>query len=165
MSFEMAFVFAVLGIALFLFVTERYPIDQVAGAIPVVLLIGGVLSAEEALAGLSSPATVTVAAMLVLGLGLAKTGAVEEIGRWARTAPLGSPMTRLLLLCVVVSVVQSPAGDAVQATPRVVQPPDGGRAAEIRRFPDKGLIETLPTRRSSWPLASMIPGLLTGASR
>ncbi len=30
MSFEMAFVFAVLGIAFFLFVTERYPIDQVA---------------------------------------------------------------------------------------------------------------------------------------
>lgn len=69
MSFEMAFVFAVL-------------------AIPVVLLLAGVLNAEEALAGFSSPATVTVAAMLVLGLGLAKTGAVEEIGRWARTAPL-----------------------------------------------------------------------------
>lgn len=105
MSFEMALVFAVLGIALFLFVTERYPIDQVAVAIPVVLLIGGVLTAEEALAGLSSPATVTVAAMLVLGLGLAKTGAVEEIGRWARTAPLGGPMTRLLLLSVVVAAV------------------------------------------------------------
>jgi di/tricarboxylate transporter len=86
MSFEMAFVFAVL-------------------AIPVVLLLAGVLNAEEALAGFTSPATVTVAAMLVLGLGLAKTGAVEEIGRWARTAPLGTPMTRLLLLCVVVAAL------------------------------------------------------------
>jgi len=101
----MAFVFTVLVIALFLFATERYPIDQVAIAIPVVLLLGGVLTADEALAGLSSPATVTVAAMLVLGLGLVKTGAVGEIGRWARTAPLGSPMTRLLLLCVVVAGV------------------------------------------------------------
>lgn len=105
MSFEMAFVIAVLVIAFFLFVTERYPIDQVALAIPVVLLLAGVLNAEEALAGFSSPATVTVAAMLVLGLGLAKTGAVEEIGRWARTAPLGTPMTRLLLLCVGVAAL------------------------------------------------------------
>ena len=47
MSFEMAFVFAILGIAFFLLVTERYPIDQVALAIPVVLLLAGVLNAEE----------------------------------------------------------------------------------------------------------------------
>ncbi len=73
MSYAIAFVFAILGIAFFLLVTERYPIDQVALAIPVVLLLAGVLNAEEALAGFSSPATVTVAAMLVLGLGLAKT--------------------------------------------------------------------------------------------
>ncbi len=49
MSFEMAFVFAVL-VAFFLFVTERYPIDQVALAISRwSILLGGVLNAEEAL--------------------------------------------------------------------------------------------------------------------
>ncbi len=105
MSFSIALVFAVLAVALLLFVTERYSIDQVAVAIPVVLLVTGVISAEDALAGLSSPATVTVAAMLILGLGLVKTGAVRGISRWARTARLGGPMLRLFVLCVVVTAV------------------------------------------------------------
>lgn len=105
MSLEIAFVFVVLGVALWLFISERYPVDQVAVAIPVVLLVGGVLTPEEAVSGLSSPATVTVAAMLILGLGLVKTGAVATLGRWARTAPLGGPTSRLLVLCLVVAAV------------------------------------------------------------
>jgi di/tricarboxylate transporter len=88
-----------------MFITERYRVDQVAIAIPVVLLVGGVLTAEQAVSGLSSPATVTVAAMLIIGLGLVKTGAVAILGQWARTAPLGGPTLRLLILCLVVGAV------------------------------------------------------------
>jgi di/tricarboxylate transporter len=105
MTWEMGFVFVVIVVALVLFVTGRYPIDQVAIAIPVVLLVGGVLSPAQAVSGFSNPATVTVAAMLILGLGLVKTGAVAVLARWAFTAPLGSPRTRLMLLCVLVAGV------------------------------------------------------------
>lgn len=105
MTFEIGFVFAVVAATFLLFLSERYRMDQVAIAVPVVLLAAGLIEAEHAVAGLSSPATVTVAAMLVLGLGLTKTGAVEELSRWALRAPLGGPTTRLLALCLVVAGV------------------------------------------------------------
>jgi len=105
MTWEIGFVFAVVMIALVLFMAERYSIDQVAIAIPVVLLLAGIISAQDAVSGLSNPATVTIGCMLILGLGLTKTGAVAAIGRWARAAPLGGPRRRLLALCLVVAVV------------------------------------------------------------
>jgi di/tricarboxylate transporter len=105
MTWEIGFVFVVIAVALVLFVTERYPIDQVALAIPVVLLIGGVISPAEAVSGFSNTATITVAAMMVLGLGLMKTGVVAAVARWALSARLGPPGVRMAILCLVVAVV------------------------------------------------------------
>lgn len=105
MSGEILVVFTVIVGALILFITERFPIDQVALTIPVVLLLLGILSPLQAVSGFSSEATVTVAAMLVLSLGLAKTGAVAAVGRWAETAPLGGPRLRLLVLCLIAAGV------------------------------------------------------------
>jgi di/tricarboxylate transporter len=105
MTWQIAFVLAVIVLTLLLFVTERFRVDQVAITIPVVLLLGGAISPAQAVSGFSDTATITVAAMLVLGLGLTKTGAVAAIARWAYTAPLGSPQTRLIALCSVVAVV------------------------------------------------------------
>lgn len=107
MSWEIAFVFATVLVALVLFISERYPIDQVALAIPVVLLLAGILTPGEAISGLSHEATVTVAAMLVLSLGLMKTGAVAEIGRWAQTGPLGGPYARLVVLSAIVAIISA----------------------------------------------------------
>jgi len=101
----MVFVFGLMAIALLLFASERMRLDQVGMFVPVCLLLSGVLTPEQAVSGLSSPATVTVAAMLVLGMGLRKTGVVAEIGTWARTARLGPPVMRLFILCVVVAVL------------------------------------------------------------
>jgi len=105
MTLEILVVYGVIVLALVLFVAERYPMEQVALGVPVVLLAAGVIGAEEAVAGLSSPATVTVGAMLVLGLGLTKTGAVEAVGRWARAAPPGEPGVRLFALCALAAAV------------------------------------------------------------
>jgi di/tricarboxylate transporter len=105
LTFEIGFVFAVVVAALVLFATERFRVDQVALTVPVVLMLAGVIDAEGAVAGLSSPATVTVAAMLVLSLGLTQTGAVDAISRWALRAPLGGPTTRLLAVCLLVASV------------------------------------------------------------
>ncbi|MFN2421394.1 MAG: SLC13 family permease [Gemmatimonadota bacterium] len=107
MTWEMGFVFAVVVAALALFVMERYPVDQVALAIPVVLLAAGILTPEEAVSGFSNTATITVAVMLLLSLGLVKTGAVAAIGRWARTARLGGPYLRMIVLCLVAASVSA----------------------------------------------------------
>jgi len=101
----MGFVFGLTALALVLFASARLRLDQVALFIPVALLLSGVLTGEEAISGLSSPATVTVAAMLVLGLGLRKTGVVRELARWARTAPLGGKWRRMFLICLLVAAL------------------------------------------------------------
>ncbi|HUP18513.1 MAG TPA: SLC13 family permease [Gemmatimonadota bacterium] len=103
MTWEIAYVFAVIALALALFVSERFPVDQVAIGIPVALWLGGVLSPADAVSGFSNVATITVAAMLVLSLGLVKTGAVATLGRWAQDAPLGGRRRRLVVLCIVVA--------------------------------------------------------------
>ncbi len=105
MTWEIALIFALTVVALVLFIADRFPIDQVALAIPVVLLAAGILSPEEAVAGFSHPATVTVAAMLALSLGLVKTGAVDEIGRWVRRIPVRSSRIKLMVLCGVVACI------------------------------------------------------------
>ncbi|MYI45266.1 MAG: SLC13 family permease, partial [Gemmatimonadetes bacterium] len=101
MTFDIVFVLGLTVAALVLFAMDRLRLDQVAMAVPVVLLLSGILTPAEAVSGLSSRATVTVGSMLVLGLGLRKTGLVAAIGAWARTAPLGGKYTRLFALCLV----------------------------------------------------------------
>ena len=101
MTFDIAFVLALTLAALVLFALDRMRLDQVAMAVPVVLLLSGILTPAQAVSGLSSRATVTVGSMLVLGLGLRKTGLVSAIGTWAKTAPLGGKYTRLFVLCLV----------------------------------------------------------------
>ncbi len=101
----MVYVLVVAGLALVLFAMDRIRVDQLSMAVPVVLLLGGVIGPREAFAGLSSDATVTVAAMLVLGLGLSNTGLVSAIAVWARTAPLGGKTTRLFALCILVALL------------------------------------------------------------
>ena len=105
MTFDMVFVLLVAGLALVLFATDRIRVDQLSMAVPVVLLLGGVIGPREAFAGLSSDATVTVAAMLILGLGLSNTGLVSAIAVWARTAPLGGKATRMFALCALVALL------------------------------------------------------------
>jgi di/tricarboxylate transporter len=103
MTWEIVFVFLIVAVALVLFVSERYSIDQVALGIPVVLLLAGIITPAEAVSGFSNTATITVAAMLILGLGLVKTGVIAAVARWALTARLGPPQMRMAILCLVVA--------------------------------------------------------------
>ena len=101
MTFDIAFVLGLTLAALVLFALDKLRVDQVALAVPVVLLLTGILTPAEAVSGLSSRATVTVGSMLVLGLGLRKTGLVAAIGAWAQTAPLGGKYARMFALCLI----------------------------------------------------------------
>jgi len=79
----MVLVFALILVALFLFVTERLPTDTTALAVLVSLVVfepwTGV-TAPEALAGFASPATLTIVAMYMLSEGIQRTGLVERLG-------------------------------------------------------------------------------------
>ncbi len=70
---------AIIGIAIVLFATEALSIDLVALLILVSLVLTGVISPEEGVAGFSNPATLTVAFMFVLSAALLKTGALQSL--------------------------------------------------------------------------------------
>jgi len=70
----------VLG-AIALFASEKVRIDLVALIVLVLLVVFGLVSPDEALAGFSNEATVTVAAMFALSLGIERSGALEPLGR------------------------------------------------------------------------------------
>ncbi len=81
MTFEIALVLAILGVAVLLFVTERLSVDLVALLVLGSLALTGLVTPTEALSGFSSPAVVTVWAMFVISGALARTGVANMVGR------------------------------------------------------------------------------------
>lgn len=79
--FEMGIVLSVLFVAIVLFVSEKVRVDVVALGVVVSLMLSGVLSTSEALAGFSNSAVVTIAALFVIGGAVLNTGLADLIGR------------------------------------------------------------------------------------
>ncbi|NLV31994.1 MAG: SLC13 family permease [Acidobacteria bacterium] len=80
MTPEMMIATAAVVLAVYLFATEKLPVDLSAILLMSLLLLSGVITPEEGIAGFSNPATVTVGAMFVLSAGLLRTGAVNSLG-------------------------------------------------------------------------------------
>lgn len=80
MTAEIWMTFAVLAGAVYLFVTEKLPVDVVAMLVMATVMVLGLVTPAEALAGFSSEATVTVAAMLVLSAGIQQSGILNGLG-------------------------------------------------------------------------------------
>jgi di/tricarboxylate transporter len=100
MTFEIAIVLAILGIAVVLFVTEWIRVDVVAMLVMGSLALTGLLSPVEALSGFSNPAVVTVWAILILSAALSRTGVAGLIGH--RLLGLaGSSETRLVVVIML----------------------------------------------------------------
>ncbi len=76
---DMIIVFSLLGLAIFLFVFDLLRVDLVGLMMMVVLPLTGVIGPEEAIAGLSSNAVVSIIAVMILGAGLNKTGVMNVV--------------------------------------------------------------------------------------
>ena len=66
MSIMTIAVLALVAVTIVLFVTEKLPIDLVALLVMTTLLLGGIVTPSEGLAGFSNSATVTIAALFVV---------------------------------------------------------------------------------------------------
>lgn len=65
--------------AIILFISEKLPVDLIALLIICSLVVMGVISPREGIAGFSNPATITVAFMFVMSAALLKTGALQFV--------------------------------------------------------------------------------------
>lgn len=81
MSWQAWTTVAVIVVAIGLFASEKLRIDLVALLVLAALVILGIVSPVEALSGFSNEATVTVAAMFALSLGIERSGALEPLTR------------------------------------------------------------------------------------
>ena len=81
MDINIIMVLAVAGSAMVLFATGKLRIDLIALCVLVALIALRLINASQALYGLTSPATATIAAMFVLSAGLARTGVVQWVAQ------------------------------------------------------------------------------------
>ena len=80
MTFEIALTFAILGLAMVLFVTGVIRADLTALLVLVTLVLVGLVRPEESIAGFANPAVVTIWAVFILSGGLARTGVARMLG-------------------------------------------------------------------------------------
>jgi di/tricarboxylate transporter len=78
---EIALVLTVLGIAIVLFTSEKLRVDVVSMLVLLSLLVLGLIDVDDAFAGFSSPAVVTVWAIYIVSAGLFRTGVADFIGQ------------------------------------------------------------------------------------
>lgn len=107
MTIEILFVLALVAMAVALFASEKLPVDMVALIIMAVLLLSGVVSPEEGIAGFSNTATVTVAAMFVISAALFRTGAVETLGRVSARVFQVNLWAGLVVMMITVGVMSA----------------------------------------------------------
>ena len=100
MSHEAGFVFALIAVAATLMASNRVRFDVVALLVVVALMLSGVLTVGEALAGFGNPIVIMVASLLVVGEMLARTGVARAVGDWILKKG-GSDEKRLLILIMV----------------------------------------------------------------
>ncbi len=97
----------ILAAAMYGFVSERLAPDVTALLALLALLLTGVLTPYEAFSGFSHPATISVAAVLVLSAGVERTGALTYIARRLLT-PIGkSELTLTLVIMATIAAISA----------------------------------------------------------
>lgn len=93
--------------ALVLFVRGRPRVDLVGLLVLSALALTGLVAAEEALAGFSSPAVVTVWAMFILSAGLSRTGIAHRLGQPLQRFSKGSEVVLMAAIMVAASLLSA----------------------------------------------------------
>ncbi|MDD2469210.1 MAG: SLC13 family permease, partial [Desulfobulbus sp.] len=114
---DMFITLATLACAATLMITNRIRADLVAMLVVLTLLLSGVLSATEALAGFSNPVVIIIACMFVVSEAIIHTGIAQRMGDLV-LARSGTSEVRLLIIlmsasCLLGSFMSSTATAAI----------------------------------------------------
>lgn len=82
LNYDLLIVVGLLLAAIFMFIRNRPRMDVVALMMMTALPLTGVISVQEALAGLADPNIVLIAALFVVGESLVRTGVAQRLGDW-----------------------------------------------------------------------------------
>jgi di/tricarboxylate transporter len=104
---ELILVLALLAGAIVMFMVGRPRADAVGLLMMVALPLTGVITAREAVSGYSNPNIILIAAMFVIGEGLARTGVAQRLGDWLVRRGGKQPTRLIALLMLIVSSLGS----------------------------------------------------------
>jgi di/tricarboxylate transporter len=105
-TFEITLVLGLLLATIGLFASGRLRMDIVAILLIIALMLTGLLSPREALAGFGDPLVILIAGLFVVGEGLFRTGVAFSVGNWLMRVA-GTNQTRLLVMMMLVVAVLS----------------------------------------------------------
>ncbi|MDQ8204546.1 SLC13 family permease [Pelagicoccus sp. SDUM812003] len=105
MTWEIAFVFALLLFALASFIWEKLPADVTALSVFAILLATGILDSKQAFSVFSNPAPITVGAMFILSAALEKTGVINSLTRRMQGLSKFSYRPFLLVIMLIAGIV------------------------------------------------------------
>ncbi|MDX1738551.1 MAG: SLC13 family permease, partial [Alphaproteobacteria bacterium] len=118
-TFQMAAVFIVIGITLYLYASDKLALEVTSFAVICILLVfffafpvadgqgGNKLDAKNLLSGFANPALLTVLALLVLGEGLARTGVLDGVAVLVHKYSKGRPVLAIVIALAVVVVISA----------------------------------------------------------
>jgi di/tricarboxylate transporter len=124
MTLEIALVLAILAISLVLFISEVIRMDVVALLVLGALAVTGLVDSDQAFAGFSNGAVITVWAMFILSEGLTRTGIADIIGRQVMRLGGRQEITLIIVIMVtgaVLSAFMNNIGVAALMLPVVVE--------------------------------------------
>ena len=123
MTFQIALTLVIIGTAVVLFATEKLRVDVIALMVLLTLALTGLVTAEQAFSGFSSPAVITVWAVYIVSGALFKTGVTDIIGeRITRMAGSSEPklIAVIMLACGTMSAFMNNIGATAVMLPAVV---------------------------------------------
>jgi len=124
MTFEIALVLGILVISLILFISEVIRMDLVALLVLGALAVTGLVDSNQAFAGFSNSAVITVWAMFILSEGLTRTGIADIIGRQVMRFGGNREMPLIFVIMItgaVLSAFMNNIGVAALMLPVVVE--------------------------------------------
>jgi len=104
---DMIIVLGLLTLAIILFVFELLRVDLVGMLMMVLLPLTGVLKPEEAVAGLSSNAVVSIIAVMIIGAGLNKTGVMNVVASQIIKVAGKSEVRIMAVVSTTVAIISS----------------------------------------------------------
>lgn len=107
MTIEIAILLGIFSVMVYLFLTEKLPIDLTAFLGLAALVFAGFVRPDEAFSGFSSPAVITTLFIFVLGGAMQQTGVADAIGLQAHRLAGGREVWLIVVVMLTAALVSS----------------------------------------------------------
>ena len=107
MTIQIGFLFALLVVMVFLFMTEKLPVELTAFIGLLVLVFVGFVEPENAFVGFSSPAVITMFSIFFISGALLRTGVADFVGKRLAFLSGGKEVPLIILLMLVAGVMSA----------------------------------------------------------